>query len=283
ALASVPPRAKDFMKMPSVNFGDEESTEGSDATSATPEASVQEVELSSEERATDQNSAREAPERTLDESGPLRASDDTANLSDAEFVELGDPNLEIAENISEPGAKKSKLEAPSLELADSKGERASFEGSGSPWTPEGEQQDTSTAVPKERRPSGRRKDSRRRRAAGVKSKTAERAQAPAAEGPARFGTPDSIPVLDEVVTAAQAGRAEGKPVAGRPSADKKAPSRRQKRARDLAVQVIARLNIELRKCGERALSPAIIDRLQYLLRDALEHKAPDVDNDRKKR
>ena len=53
--------------------------------------------------------------------------------------------------------------------------------------------------------------------------------------------------------------------------------------RNLAVQVVAKLNTELRKCGERALNPATVDRLQYLLREVLERGAAAADNNRKKR
>lgn len=54
-------------------------------------------------------------------------------------------------------------------------------------------------------------------------------------------------------------------------------------ARNVAVNVIAKLNMELRKCGERALSPVTIDRLQFLLREALEQHAKDVESGRKRR
>ncbi|MEE8196165.1 MAG: hypothetical protein V3T69_03220, partial [Acidiferrobacterales bacterium] len=55
---------------------------------------------------------------------------------------------------------------------------------------------------------------------------------------------------------------------------------RDPRPRDLAVRVVAKLNMELRKCGERALSPATIDRLQYLLSEALAQKPLNVDPSR---
>lgn len=53
-------------------------------------------------------------------------------------------------------------------------------------------------------------------------------------------------------------------------------------ARNVAVNVIAKLNMELRKCGERALSPVTIDRLQFLLREALEQYAKGVENSPKR-
>jgi hypothetical protein len=45
-------------------------------------------------------------------------------------------------------------------------------------------------------------------------------------------------------------------------------------ARDIAVHVVARLNIELRKGGAQPLDPSTIDRLQKLLREALASKSP---------
>jgi hypothetical protein len=54
-------------------------------------------------------------------------------------------------------------------------------------------------------------------------------------------------------------------------------------ARNVAVNVIAKLNMELRKCGERTLSPVTIDRLQFLLREALEQHARDVETSHKRR
>jgi len=43
-----------------------------------------------------------------------------------------------------------------------------------------------------------------------------------------------------------------------------------KQARELAIRAIARLNIELRKAGERGLEVKTIQRLQALLREELE-------------
>jgi len=50
------------------------------------------------------------------------------------------------------------------------------------------------------------------------------------------------------------------------------------RARDMAIQVAARLNIEMRKSGRRGLNTAAIIRLAQLLRDALAQAQPNVDN-----
>lgn len=66
---------------------------------------------------------------------------------------------------------------------------------------------------------------------------------------------DDIPVLSEVVDL---------PVQTTPAAPN---------ARTVAVRVVARLNIELRKAGTEPLDPAIIDRLEQLLREALDPSA----------
>lgn len=66
---------------------------------------------------------------------------------------------------------------------------------------------------------------------------------------------DDIPVLNEVVDLPTQAAAA-------------APN-----ARTVAVRVVARLNIELRKAGTAPLDPAIIDRLEHLLREALDPSA----------
>jgi hypothetical protein len=66
-------------------------------------------------------------------------------------------------------------------------------------------------------------------------------------------------------------------------APERSPATAKTEARNVAVNVIAKLNMELRKCGERALSPVTIDRLQFLLREALEQHAKEVENGRKRR
>lgn len=76
---------------------------------------------------------------------------------------------------------------------------------------------------------------------------------------------DDIPVLEEIAAHPDE---EMKPAAV------PAPGR----AREIAVKVVAKLNIELRKCGERALDPRTIDRLQSVLREALEAEGANVDN-----
>ncbi len=111
---------------------------------------------------------------------------------------------------------------------------------------------------------------------------------------------ENIPVLNEVVDRpAQPKRSKKKPVPlATPKVTSSGASRKKQskhkalepssataktEARNVAVNVIAKLNMELRKCGERALSPVTIDRLQFLLREALEQHAKDVENSPKRR
>jgi hypothetical protein len=49
-------------------------------------------------------------------------------------------------------------------------------------------------------------------------------------------------------------------------------------ARRLAIQVAARLNVELRKSGQVGLSSDIITRLARLLQEALAKSAPNMEN-----
>lgn len=110
----------------------------------------------------------------------------------------------------------------------------------------------------------------------------------------------NIPVLNEVVDRpAQPKKPKKKPVPlVAPKVTSSAASRKKQskhkalepssatsksEARNVAVNVIAKLNMELRKCGERTLSPVTIDRLQFLLREALEQHVKDVENGRKRR
>jgi hypothetical protein len=99
---------------------------------------------------------------------------------------------------------------------------------------------------------------------------------------------DNIPVLENAVAAVEPPKVKAatppRPkVPNAASAVQRTTADATARARSLAVQVVAKLNTELRKCGERALSPATVDRLQYLLREVLERGAAVVDNSRKKR
>lgn len=72
---------------------------------------------------------------------------------------------------------------------------------------------------------------------------------------------DDIPVLEDIALPPP-----GETPAPPPSARRPDPSQ----AHALAVRVVARLNIELRKSGERPLDARIIKRLELLLREALE-------------
>lgn len=120
--------------------------------------------------------------------------------------------------------------------------------------------------------------------------------------PAKVDAPDkgltAVPVLKAVVNERSTSRALQKVAPTKDTARARTPERdtmlkRPPTAatasggdtdpRALAVQIIARLNMELRKCGERALNPTIINRLQYLLRDALALRATRAKNERDKR
>ncbi len=108
----------------------------------------------------------------------------------------------------------------------------------------------------------------------------------------------AVPVLNAVVNELSTPQAGQRPAPGKaapararapePGTMVKRPPAKQAPAgggdpHALAVQIIAKLNMELRKCGERALSPAIISRLQYLLRDALAPRATAPKDGRDKR
>jgi|SRR3990170_2789930 len=90
---------------------------------------------------------------------------------------------------------------------------------------------------------------------------------PAAHPP-RGPDPDNIPVLEDVALPPP-----GAEIAHLPTPD---------RARAIAIQVIAKLNIELRRRNERALDPKTIDRLQLLLQEALEQGTAYLGGDAKK-
>lgn len=83
---------------------------------------------------------------------------------------------------------------------------------------------------------------------------------------------DSIPVLTDAVVFPEAGDdiEEGMQI--------EVPLPSPDRARDIAIRVGARLNIELRKSGRRGLSTPVIIRLAQLLRDALAQAESNVDN-----
>ena len=48
-----------------------------------------------------------------------------------------------------------------------------------------------------------------------------------------------------------------------------APPPKDRPVREIAVRTIAKLNIELRRCGERTLDPRMVDRLQFVLQELL--------------
>lgn len=84
----------------------------------------------------------------------------------------------------------------------------------------------------------------------------------------------SIPVLTDAVVFPNAA---GDTAADAP-AQLEVPLPSPDRARDMAIQVAARLNIEMRKSGRRGLNTAAIIRLAQLLRDALAQAQPNMDN-----
>ncbi len=82
---------------------------------------------------------------------------------------------------------------------------------------------------------------------------------------------DDIPVLEEAVDMPEENevRESGHAATNLPPADA---------ARRLAIQVAARLNVELRKSGQNGLSSDIITRLARLLQEALAKGAPNMEN-----
>ena len=90
--------------------------------------------------------------------------------------------------------------------------------------------------------------------AGTRKNPPEREPA-ALESPS---APKEIPVLNEVAD-----------LATPPSA----PLPEASQARDIAIRVIAKLNIERRKTGEKPLDIKTIERLQQYLADALSKRA----------
>jgi hypothetical protein len=76
--------------------------------------------------------------------------------------------------------------------------------------------------------------------------------------PGSAGAPEEIPVLNEVADIS-APTAPTLPAATH--------------ARDIAIRVIAKLNIERRKAGEKPLDIKTIERLQQYLADALSKRA----------
>lgn len=87
---------------------------------------------------------------------------------------------------------------------------------------------------------------------------------------------DDIPVLDEAVELLEETEANetGQALSG-PATTVLPPA---DAARRLAIQVAARLNVELRKSGQVGLSSDIITRLARLLQEALAKSAPNMEN-----
>jgi hypothetical protein len=87
---------------------------------------------------------------------------------------------------------------------------------------------------------------------------------------------DDIPVLEEAVDLAEEMDAEGAaPGAGAAASTTLPPA---DAARRLAIQVAARLNVELRKSGQGGLNSDIITRLARLLQEALAKGTPNMEN-----
>ncbi len=85
---------------------------------------------------------------------------------------------------------------------------------------------------------------------------------------------DDIPVLEEAVDMSEEFYAQETS----PAQDAAAPLPPAEAARRLAVQVAARLNVELRKSGQGGLSSDIITRLARLLQEALAKGASNMEN-----
>lgn len=96
--------------------------------------------------------------------------------------------------------------------------------------------------------------------------------APAAEQAIIPENWDDIPVLEEAVDMADINDTDEGPTAMLPHPGD---------ARRLAIQVAARLNVELRKSGQHGLSSEIITRLARMLEEALAKGAANVENTKK--
>lgn len=89
---------------------------------------------------------------------------------------------------------------------------------------------------------------------------------------------DDIPVLEEAVDLTEEiGSEAAMPDAATPSA---APRPSAGAARRMAIQVAARLNVELRKSGQAGLNSTIITQLAKMLEEALAKDAPNMENTR---
>ena len=75
---------------------------------------------------------------------------------------------------------------------------------------------------------------------------------------------------DATTTPGTAGLSVTHPTTPDPAAPTPSPSSApRKPVRDIAVRTVAKLNIELRRCGERTLDPRMVDRLQFVLQELL--------------
>jgi hypothetical protein len=238
---------------------------------------------------------------TLADSGPLLGSNESQGSPDSDFVELGKASPETPlprrhEDLTigdefDLAADDSKPTPSASEQAGSAEPKPDAKGIAKPSL---SARRGATVAPETGLDLAPSRDTRSRM----------RDTKPGAE--ARVGAGfGNIPVLDQVVgrpapaskrpqpAKKPAPAAEPKPESPaartKKAAEQKSRKRRKApraalgrdpRARNLAVRVVAKLNMELRKCGERALSPATIDRLQYLLSEALAQKPSNVDPSR---
>lgn len=85
---------------------------------------------------------------------------------------------------------------------------------------------------------------------------------------------DDIPVLREVAAPPPTGRS----VTTIDDSGGIRPLPSRERVRKLAINIIAKLNIELRQKGKPELEPLIINRLQRLLEEELEQQAANMEN-----
>ncbi|MFQ5756019.1 MAG: hypothetical protein ACE5H7_07970 [Acidiferrobacterales bacterium] len=268
------------------------------------------VEFDAEARSGD--AEENAPERedsgdtaqtplTLADSGALLGSDESQGSPDSDFVELGEAipetplprrpeDLTIGDEF-DLTADDNKPTTSASEHAGSAKFKPDAKGIAKPSL---SARRTATEAPETGLDLAPSRDTRSRM-----RNTESRAESRTGAG---FGR---IPVLDEVVgrpapaskrpqpakepASVAQPKPESSPARAKKAAEQKSRKRRKAprtamgrdpRARNLAVRVVAKLNMELRKCGERALSPATIDRLQYLLSEALAQKPSNVDPSR---
>ncbi|MEE8513061.1 MAG: hypothetical protein V3S36_10495 [Acidiferrobacterales bacterium] len=238
---------------------------------------------------------------TLTDGGPLLGSDENQGSPDSDFVELGEASPETPS----PRRHEDLTIGDGFDLAadDNKPAPSASEQAGSA-EPKPDAKGVAKPSLSARRDATVAPETGLDLAPSRNTRSRMRDTKPRAESHAGAGF-GKIPVLDEVVgrpaptskrpqpARKPAPTAEPKPESRAAHAKKAAEQKSRKRRkapraalgrdprpRDLAVRVVAKLNMELRKCGERALSPATIDRLQYLLSEALAQKPLNVDPSR---